>query len=212
MGNLARLEWLSLGGNDLTGPIPPELGNLSALSLLRLGFNNLTGPLPPELSNLTSLNSLTLNDNRNLAGSIPMEYRKLSLSSFWWFRTGLCSPADASFQAWLDSIENHLGGPVCQDGGDFEAFSGLRINNDGSVRLQVGGIILSAGRTGCISGGGTLNGKVYDYHWTAWQRNTGSGWNEVSGSRQSGRLCGYDLTSAPSGEYRLLGDMSKFRF
>ena len=93
-------------------------------------------------------------------------------------------------------------------GGDFEAFSGLRINNDGSVRLQVGGITLSAGRTGCISGGGTLNGKVYDYHWTAWQRDTGSGWTEVSGSKQSGKLCGYDLTSAPSGKYRLVGDMT----
>ncbi len=93
-------------------------------------------------------------------------------------------------------------------GGDFEVFTGLRIGNDGSVTLKVGGITLSAGRTGCISGGGTLNGKTYDYHWTAWQRDTGSGWTEVSGSRQTGRLCGYDLTSAPSGKYRLVGDMT----
>ena len=128
--------------------------------------------------------------------------------SFYWNDTGLCSPDNSSFQAWLDTIEEHRGGPVCQDGGDFEAFSGLRINNDGSVTLQVGSITLSAGKAGCMSGGGTLNGRVYDYHWTAWQRNTGSGWSEVSGSRQTGKLCGYDLTSAPSGKYRLVGDMT----
>lgn len=93
-------------------------------------------------------------------------------------------------------------------GGDFETFAGLRIGNDGSVTLRVGGITLSAGRTGCISGGGTFNGRRHDYHWTAWQRDTGSGWTEVSGSRQTGRLCGYDLTSAPSGKYRLVGDMT----
>ena len=93
-------------------------------------------------------------------------------------------------------------------GGDFQAFSGLRINNNGSVTLRVGGITLSVGNTGCIRGGGTYNGQEYEYHWTAWQRNTGSGWTEVSGSRQTGGLCGYNLTSAPSGRYRLVGDMT----
>ena len=91
---------------------------------------------------------------------------------------------------------------------DFKAFKGLRIGNDGSVRLQVGGISLGTGPSGCLSGGGRLNGRVYDYHWSAWQRNTGSGWKEVSGSRKTGRLCGYDLSSAGSGKYRLVGDMT----
>ena len=91
---------------------------------------------------------------------------------------------------------------------EFEAFSGLRIGDDGSVTLRVGGITLSAGNTGCISGGANLNGLFYDYHWTAWQHNTGSGWTEVSDSRQTDGLCGYDLTSAPPGKYRLVGDMT----
>ena len=100
------------------------------------------------------------------------------------------------------------GGGETTTGADFEALNGLRIGTDGSVTLRVGGIHLSAGRGGCISGDATLNGRLYDYHWTAWQRNTGSGWNEVSGSRQTGQLCGYDLRSALSGNYRLVGDMT----
>ena len=91
---------------------------------------------------------------------------------------------------------------------EFEAFNGLGIGDDGSVRLSVGGFNLGAGNTGCISGGANLNGLLYDYHWTAWQHNTGSGWMEVSNSRQTGRLCGYDLTSAPAGKYRMVGDMT----
>ncbi len=91
---------------------------------------------------------------------------------------------------------------------DFAAFSGLRIGEDGSVTLRVGGITLSAGNTGCISGGANLNGLLYDYHWTAWQHNTGSGWTEVSDSRRTDGLCGYDLTAAPAGRYRLVGDMT----
>ena len=208
LGNLTSLTYLGLRYNKLTGPIPPELGNLTSLESLSLGYNKLTGTIPPELGNLTSLTHLDLRYNAGLTGPLPLELQSLVLDAFYWNDTGLCSPDNSSFQAWLDAIEEHRGGSVCQDGGDFEAFSGLRINNDGSVTLKVGSITLSAGKTGCISGGGTLNGKVYDYHWTAWQRNTGSGWSEVSGSRQTGKLCGYDLTSAPSGKYRLVGDMT----
>jgi uncharacterized protein YjdB len=90
----------------------------------------------------------------------------------------------------------------------FTTFTGLRIRDNGGVTLQTGGITLSAGAGGCLSGGGTFNGQVFDYHWSAWQRDTGSGWTEVSGSRTTGQLCGYDLASAASGTYRLVGDMT----
>ena len=49
---LTNLTYLSLGSNELTGPIPVELGALSKLETLWLADNELTGPVPPELAHL----------------------------------------------------------------------------------------------------------------------------------------------------------------
>ena len=116
LGDLANLVVLSLPSNNLSGPIPEQLGNLPDLGYLRLEGNGLSGPTPPELGKLTRLKWLTIRDNRDLTGPIPPVYQQLSLDMFHWNRTGLCSPADASFQAWLRSIEDHRGGPVCRSG------------------------------------------------------------------------------------------------
>ena len=97
-------------------------------------------------------------------------------------------------------------------GGDFKTLAGLRVLTDGTVRLQASGITFEAGSTGgCIvtgTSGTNINGQIWAFHETWWQRNTGSGWMEVAGTKKTGRLCGYDLRSAPSGRYRLVGDMT----
>ena len=101
------------------------------------------------------------------------------------------------------------GGTQTQTGADdFKAHSALVANSNGSVTVTTGGINLGAGAGGCLSGLGLFNGQVWDYHWTAWQRKTGSGWTEVPGTRQTGKLCGHDLREAASGEYRFVGDMT----
>ena len=81
--NLSKLTMLHLGGNQLTGAIPPELGNLSKLTMLHLGGNQLTGAIPPELGNLSQLEALRLNrlfsdDQGGLTGEIPPELGNLS--------------------------------------------------------------------------------------------------------------------------------------
>ncbi len=70
LGNLSRLESLSLGRNQLTGNIPVELANLTRLESLHLGTNQLTGPIPSEIGQLANLTLLYLFRNR-LTGSIP---------------------------------------------------------------------------------------------------------------------------------------------
>ena len=77
LGNLDSLEILSLEYNQLTGGIPLELGNLGSLRSLRLGYNQLTGGIPQELGNLDSLEILSLKYN-GLTGGIPPELTSLS--------------------------------------------------------------------------------------------------------------------------------------
>ncbi|WP_420636426.1 leucine-rich repeat domain-containing protein [Candidatus Palauibacter sp.] len=77
LGELSKLETLWLVENGLSGPILPELGNLGNLNLLALLGNRLTGSIPPELGNLSRLESLQLSSN-TLTGSIPPELGNLS--------------------------------------------------------------------------------------------------------------------------------------
>ncbi len=77
LGNLTKLDVLSLAVNQLRGTIPPELGNLSKLTLLHLYSNQLSGPISPELSKLANLEHLALSWNR-LGGTVPPELGKLA--------------------------------------------------------------------------------------------------------------------------------------
>ena len=75
---------MSLGGNELSGEIPPGLGDLTNLGRLDLGFNmDLTGTLPPGLQQL-SLKDLNL------------------------MATSVCVTEDAEFQRWLKTVDTFL--------------------------------------------------------------------------------------------------------
>ena len=109
LGDLANLKRLVLWSNALTGPVPGELGNLANLELLGLELNTLTGPVPGELGNLANLELLYLGSNP-LTGSLPHGLTRLSqLYTLSILNTGVCAPADAEFQAWLETIANFRG-------------------------------------------------------------------------------------------------------
>ena len=114
LGNLSNLEWLYLAADGLSGPIPPELGNLVSLRWLDLWGNQLTGPIPPELGNLSNLTRLRLYRNSSLSGPLPGSFTGLtSLQLLWLQGTQLCAPTDAAFQAWLQGIDDKNGVVNC---------------------------------------------------------------------------------------------------
>ena len=105
LGTLSSLERLQLSGNELTGRIPTELGDLSGLQLLSMAGNQLSGPLPPALGGLSRLKRLHLTDNAEVSGILPSGLTALGeLEELIATGTGLCAPADTTFQNWLSEV------------------------------------------------------------------------------------------------------------
>ncbi|XP_028766533.1 probable leucine-rich repeat receptor-like protein kinase At5g49770 [Neltuma alba] len=71
IGNLSKLQILSLVGCDFSGPIPQPLGDLKQLTFLALNLNRLSGNIPRTLGNLSNVNWLDIADNQ-IEGHIPI--------------------------------------------------------------------------------------------------------------------------------------------
>ncbi|KAI9221264.1 hypothetical protein BC828DRAFT_381436 [Blastocladiella britannica] len=70
LGQLTRLQLLSLPDQAFKGSIPTDLGNLASLSILNLAGSKLTGPVPDAVWHLPLLVHLDLSRN-SLVGSVP---------------------------------------------------------------------------------------------------------------------------------------------
>ena len=93
-----RVTLLTLGDNNLAGPIPAAIALLDSLELLDLHANALTGPIPPAVARLRKLGALFLDNNPGLAGPLPRQIGKLSmLRNLFLGNTGLMGPIPASF-------------------------------------------------------------------------------------------------------------------
>lgn len=75
-------------------------GTVVALDLFN---NNLTGELPLDIGALPDLETLTVNNNP-LKGPVPLTITMLDLRLFHFHNTGLCEPADPTFQDWLFGV------------------------------------------------------------------------------------------------------------
>ncbi len=113
LGDLSSIRTLlDLSNNQLTGSIPKELSKLTQLDNLRLTSNQLTGNIPPEFGTLTVIHYLSLNNNQ-LSGTLPDELTQIPSNSHLHLdvenNSGICAPADSTFQVWLRSIGEYKG-------------------------------------------------------------------------------------------------------
>ncbi|KAI4323206.1 hypothetical protein L6164_022831 [Bauhinia variegata] len=94
---LTYLTNLNLRQNYLTGSLPPAIGNLYRMQYMTIGFNPLSGELPKELGNLTELLTLGLRSSR-YSGSFPSELGKLvKLVNLYIESSGVSGPMPSTF-------------------------------------------------------------------------------------------------------------------
>lgn len=155
-----RVTNIHLWSNNLSGHIPPELGNLTNLEVIELGSNMLVGELPPELGDLANLARLSLFDNL-LSGEIPQRFTNLtSLNSFdFEDNVGLCAPADAAFQEWMQSV-NNVYGPFCEDAPPPPASS------ECTQSISAGAPAQGQWTSNCVSTNRTEHGEYYAKYFT----------------------------------------------
>ena len=146
LGNLSRLEVLSLYGNELTGQIPPELGKLTTVTELSLSSNELEGPIPPEIGGMVGVDTMWLSNNR-LSGPIPAEFGDLvNLEQLALFENELSGPLPAEFgklkklkTAWL--VDNKFEGPLPPELGNMTALEDISLSRNritGSLPPELG--------------------------------------------------------------------------
>ena len=120
----AGVTGLSLGFNDLSGPIPAEVGNLTNLTVLRLSGNQIQGTIPSWIWDLTDLTVLSLGWN-DLSGSIPAEIGNLTkLTDLGLFGIQLQGPIPSEIGYLTDLtdlylFDNQLSGPIPSEFGNL---------------------------------------------------------------------------------------------
>ena len=113
LGTMTELTHLNLWVNDLTGTLPVALSRLTALEDLYLSFNGFTGRIPEELGRLTALRVLRLSYN-DLTGSIPEELGNLTnLNTLELSNNDLSGCVPAALQGIERNDFDDLGLPFC---------------------------------------------------------------------------------------------------
>eukprot|EP00980_Cylindrotheca_fusiformis_P009967 scaffold2203_cov106-Cylindrotheca_fusiformis.AAC.1 len=115
---------LHLGGNVLSGTLPPEIGNLKNARYIDMNFNNFEGSIPSEIGNLQQLLDLSLWEN-SFSGTIPTEIgnlQQLTLLRLW---------------------DNLFSGNIPSEIGNLQQLTGLRLwknSFSGTIPSEIGNL------------------------------------------------------------------------
>lgn len=110
------------------GVTADSIGRVLTLDLTR---NGLVGELGGDWAGLGEMTRLRLTGNP-LSGPLPLSLTRLPLVELHCSGTSLCTPAAASFRAWLSAIASHAGtGMECPPVPDREALAALHAAADG---------------------------------------------------------------------------------
>ncbi len=140
--------YLSLGSNNLTGTIPPEVGSLIEFTGLILSDNNLSGSIPSEIGNMMNLRSLYLWGNQ-LTGSIPPELGNLiNLSTLYLYNnqlTGAIPPELGNLvnTSSFNLSNNQLTGSIPTELGNLASLGTLVLSQNqltGTIPLELGSL------------------------------------------------------------------------
>ncbi|KAH7528140.1 hypothetical protein FEM48_Zijuj05G0040100 [Ziziphus jujuba var. spinosa] len=143
IGNLTRLQYLTIGINALSGEVPKEVGKLTELLSFSIAGNNFSGPLPSEIGNLVNLQQLYVHSS-GVSGEIPPTYVKLkNLITMYASSTGLSGriPDYIGNLSKLNTLRfegNNLEGPIPSTLSNLNSLIELRISDlsNGSSSLE----------------------------------------------------------------------------
>ena len=98
----------------LEGPVLAEWHGVltdseGLVTALDMSQNGLAGALPPNLGRLDRLTDLHIADNAGLSGNLPPSLSDISIKTLQYDGTGLCNPAEAYFQDWLQTVQTRQG-------------------------------------------------------------------------------------------------------
>ena len=122
-------DWTNSGGwlgedavSEWYGVHTDSLGRVTGLDL---SANGLKGRFPGNLAQLSRMIELRIGGNA-LSGRLPLGLTRLPLQEFDYADTGLCAPAEAQFQAWLNAVASHGGtGMECAPATDRDLLAEL---------------------------------------------------------------------------------------
>ncbi|KAJ4701533.1 Receptor-like protein kinase [Melia azedarach] len=145
LNNCVKLQYLDLGNNFFTGPIP-SLSSLSELRYLYLNNSGFSGVLPwTSLQNMTNIVALSVGDNPFDRTAFPNEVVKLTKLN-WLYLTN-CSiegriPAEIGLLTELINLElsdNHISGEIPSEIGNLRKLWQLELyNNQLTGKLPAG--------------------------------------------------------------------------